>query len=177
MSGNFNVCLSYEDCLAANWLHNRRHWLWRKLTKYWLGVAVLYTALIAVITALDKTFELSDIPQQALYGLGGATLVLVLLLGISFVTLPRRVRRLYSQSGLIGLDVAFQFDDLCLQSFHPETSTSFAWSRFLHRGENDQFVLLYLTEHSFHILPKRQIQQETLESLQQTIRAASIPLR
>jgi hypothetical protein len=177
MSGEFTITLTRDEYIAAFWLYLRQRWLWKRLVLTTLAVAALYFVLIVGLESWEWGFEPAQLPSHMLTTLVYTSIVVAALLAISRFSVPYRVGRLFDQLGIAGRATRFDFDAVGLRSANREATTNYDWNRFRFRNEDDRFVLLFLAEAAFIVIPKQQVAPEVLGRLDQTLAAANVPLR
>jgi YcxB-like protein len=165
MSGEFDVSLSREDFIGAYWFYTRWLWLWRRMLLGIAGLALVYAAVMMLVDGLGYGFALRDVPRYLAYGGANAVAVAVILSGVTQITLPRRLKRLYNDLRVAGRETHFTFDRTGIRSSNRDGTSNFEWNRFKHWIENERFLLLILSRWSFIVIPKFQVTIGTLEHL------------
>ena len=82
------------------------------------------------------------------------------------------VRRIYDQLGNEGRSTRYRFDQTELVIEDHAAGARLEWRELASWTENDQFLMLYRTDHMFYYVPKRQVDSTTLEALKARLRAA-----
>ena len=177
MSGAFDVTLSLAELRGAYWLYLRRRWLWRRLILAYLATTAIYAALLIGIDAANWGFDPGWALHRVGQALGYAAIVLAVVIALAFWRLPRLVRRLYDQAGVGERATRFEFDASGLRSANHEATTNIAWPRFIAWSENARFVLLFRTDAAFVVVPKAQVDAQTVRALADAVRAAGVPRR
>lgn len=177
MSGEFTASLSREDFISAYWFYTRWLWLWRRLLIALGLVTLLYSGLMITLDGFYALQEPSALPDYLLTGAIYALLVGGFVVLLTLFTLPRRLKRLYDDLQVAGRETRFEFDQDGIRSSNRDGSASFAWSRFKHTIENDQFLMLVLSRWSFIIVPKQQVPEETVAGLRTAMDQGGVPAR
>jgi len=143
--------LQADELVAAQWVHMRP----RALFAY-LGLAIV----IGCLWALWSFFLGPPSPQAGWAGwLLLAAVVYILLM--FFVYLPYRARRTYRQRKGIQRQLALSISDRGIYAENENGSATTPWGDFIKWKEGKSLFLLYLSDSSFLVVPKRFFSPET----------------
>ena len=172
MTGEFDLKYNYDEYLDAYWLHLRKQWMWKGALRY---VAVLGTIVFLIVASQqfsDHGFSIVRLLASAITGLVVACVGLLVLAAFWRWSVPRMVRRIYDQLGNEGRSTRYRFDQTELVIEDHAAGARLEWRELASWTENDQFLMLYRTDHMFYYVPKRQVDSTTLEALKARLRAA-----
>jgi hypothetical protein len=173
----FTVLISLDDFLAANRLfaktRRQRRMLAIVLTIF--AVVVLAEAIGPAVMSGRPTF--GTIVASAI-----TTLIFVFALWLAAQIIPRLIaphlaKRRYAQLHLADDPITLlASEDGC--TITTSTSRSFVdWSRFYGWIEDSHVLLLMRSENSYHIVPKGQVNPDSLDNFKRQIIAANVPTR
>jgi len=174
MAGEICIELVEQDHIDAN-----RAWmlLFLRQPKTIARFALLLAGAAIVLASLEwveggGADEIIRIAAVAAAAGGGG---LLLCLGLGYLLIPRRARRLFRQSATAGRPYRYAWSDEGL-SFRSDTeSGTRAWQDFYRWGESSRGVLLLLNERLFYIIPRRALTAAQAEDLRATVAAHGPP--
>jgi len=92
------------------------------------------------------------------------------------IVLPTRLKRLYSQQRELHQPLTVEIGEEGIRGSNQLASTTRAWADFVKWIENDEFILLYLSDLQSLIVPKSQVEEhDTIDTIRSHLRAAGIP--
>ena len=174
MAGEVRIELIEQDHIDAN-----RAWMLRYLRqpRTIARFALLLAAPAIVLAALEwieggGPAGIIQVAAIAAAATGGG---LLLCLGLGYLLIPRRARRLFRQSATAGKPYLYAWSDQGL-SFRSETeSGTRAWRDFYRWGDSSRGVLLLLNERLFYVIPRRALTAAQAEDLWATVAAHGPP--
>ena len=91
--------------------------------------------------------------------------------------IPARMKTLYSQQEDLHQPLHIDITDDAIQVSNPFGRSTRPWSMFIKWLEDDEFIVLYLTDVQIYVLPKSQMgDDETCEAVRSSLSAARVPL-
>jgi hypothetical protein len=155
--------IQFEDLMAAQWLHMRP-----RRTMGVIGILLLGLAVLAMVGSfLHGKQSLTDPMLWIL------PVVLVYLALLFFVWFPRKVRRSYSQRKDFKHEISMVVTSDSLEMRTEQGYSVKPLTDYLKWKEGKNVFLLYLSDHLFHIVPKRFFAaHEDVDSFRDVIRHA-----
>jgi len=93
------------------------------------------------------------------------------------LAMPARLRTLYSQQQDLHQSLAIDIKEDTISLSSPLGHSTRPWSRFVRWVEDDEFIVLYLTDVQIYILPKSQMgDHHAVEAVRSALTAANVPL-
>ncbi len=174
MAGEISFTPSEKDYADAN-----REWylaFWAR-PKSW-AFAVLFVLLLAGLGAstsyIDgKTDEI--VPMAIAFALLALVLILLIYLAVYFVALPRRARRLYRQHKALQQTWTFRWSDSGISMESPAGLTGYPWGDFHRWRDGRRSLLLFLNDQLFFYLPRRLLDDSSVEEIGSLAAAAGVP--
>lgn len=177
MSGTYTFGLTREEFVAAYWFYTRWLWLWRRMAIAFAITWLIYALLFVAIDFFDGSFDAANAHYYFEYGGIGSVVVAISLIAITLMTFPRRLKRMYDELHVAGRETRFDFGDDGIRSSNRDGTGNFAWSRFKHWIENDQFLLLVLTRFSFIVVVKTKVADDVMADLRAAAVAGGVAKR
>jgi hypothetical protein len=153
----------YVAATRAAWLDSL--WSRRFAVRIALIVAIA-TAVGTVIFAQDADFG-TMVSAIAVIG-AGVLAWLAAVLGLSFLLIPRRSRKLFQQQRTLARDFDVEWTDQHLAFQSDISSSTIAWPDYYKWREGRDTFLFYLNERLNHFLPKRALTPEQIIDLRNT---------
>jgi hypothetical protein len=153
--------IAFEDLMAAQWLHLRP-----RRTMAAAGILILGLAIFATVDMfLSRRQALTDPMLWALPG------ILVYLVFFIFVLFPRKIRRSYSQRKDFQHEISMLVTSDGLETRTEQGHGMKPWDDFLKWKEGKNIFLLYISDHMFHMVPKRFFaNHEDIDSFRDVVR-------
>ena len=174
MAGQIRFRPEEADYVAAT----RAAWL-KSLgsRRFAIGLAVIMAIVIAIPVATTWSEANFRATLLAIALIGGAVFAwLAACLGLSFLLIPRRCRRLFRQQRTLHRDFDVEWTDDHLV-YRSDTATStIAWPDYYKWLEGSSVFLFYLNEQLHHFVPKRALTVEQITDLR-NVASASVPMR
>lgn len=174
MAGEITFTPSEKDYADAN-----RDWylaFWAR-PRSW-AMAALFILFLTGLGALMPYID-GNTDEMAATAIGFALLALVLIVVIYpivyFVTLPRRARRLYRQHKALQQTWTFRWSDSGLSMESATGLTTYPWVDFHRWRVGRRSVLLFLNDQLFFYLPRRLLDEASVEEIGSMARAAGVP--
>ena len=165
--------MSLDDFFAANWLYQRRYWMWSGLLKVFGFVTLTYFLLMLAITSfydqISWQLVIFWLLASVLFGLGMAVFLPV----ISWVAMRLSVKRTFDQLSL-GLPVEYEIDATRFRAANEQGTTTLAWDNLYDFVQDRRLLLLRRTRRVFFVLPKAQLSGEELGTLLGRLREAGV---
>ena len=139
-----NVEITEQDHADGQRLHVK------KVRKVW-RVVRFASWLVFALLAVESAYE-EDWRSVSLFC--SVFVALVLLYVFDVILFRRRLRRLYAQSKRLFSNMRYEWDD---EGFSALGSDRIRWGEIVKAYEDDKVYLIYNTDLSFFILPKRDI--------------------
>lgn len=165
MSHSFTTTVDYADYLAANRLMVRRRFLWRGLTRAFVGLWVAYSLLLLIFAAMDDGLTLKAFFWSASAALAFAGVVIAILVLITLWRIPRSSRKTWSQLHLDGLPTTQEFDETGIRIANERGTANFEWHMLTSWIEDNRLLMIFRTRLAFHLVPKDQVDPRTLAAL------------
>ncbi len=141
--------LTEQDYLHAQRLHlQSANW-----TRF-LPLATIIIWAIGVIFMLTYALLSNAIPYGVMLSISLGFLALVIPF-TSRIILPRQVNRLFHQNKELSAPMELEFDEVGMRLTNRYGETRRAWTDFFRWKEDEQCILLYPSEATFHAIPKR----------------------
>jgi hypothetical protein len=141
-----------------------------------LNLAFLFLFLLFAIMA-TVFFSLEGKPAAGF--LIGFTVILTLM-GTGFVQyfiVPRRLKKAYSQSVNLSGEPEFRFTDDGVTRKDRNGESTIPWGKYAHWFEDGTVLVLFPTDFTIHLIPKRCASPEQLGEIRQAITNANLPAR
>lgn len=174
MAGEITFTPSEKDYADAN-----RDWylaFWAR-PKGWVTMVLFvlfFTGLGALMPYIDgKTDEIG--PTAIGFALLALVLILLIYLSVYFVALPRRARRLYRQHKALQRTWTFRWSDSGLSMESATGLTSYPWGDFHRWRSGPRSVLLFLNDQLFFYLPRRLLDEASVDEIGSLAAAAGVP--
>ena len=173
MSQAFAVTLSLDDYIAANFLYHRKYWLWRGLVRLFAMTAVGWFAVMLVwmfvVGELDRDM-LMRLLQWSLWVGVGMTLFLPV---FSYVLLRIRAPKFYRKLGYHNPS-DIELDDAGVRASTAEGIATWPWANLHDFVQDGRVLLIRRARMVFVIVPKAQLDRETLEAVIAMLRAHGV---
>lgn len=151
--------LRESDVVAAMWLHARPSGV--PLYVMSAGLLLFLAAEAYVVwTYVQSGYAPELSPWNTAPYLGG----LVALAAAWALYLRWTARRSFRQSKLVRDAAELSWDDSRLTTRSESGHSAIAWSDYVKWKENDQLYLVYISDHLYHVVPKRAFGTPELEA-------------
>jgi hypothetical protein len=152
--GKINVQLNEEDYVSANRMHSARTPLIA------LVVAAIFIFGAPAIPNPDISFSFSRlIASEAEPALIFVALV-VFMLGVRFIYLPMRCRRIFRQQKALHAPYELTWNDEGIETVSASWSAKTPWDDLLKWRKNERMFVLYSSSVAFKMVPKRCFESE-----------------
>lgn len=145
-----------SDYVRAQYLHIRPRPLYKVLGTIVFAL-FLWAAWLSVTSDDFGTFDVFFL-----------LFIVALILNFT-VYIPWNTRRVYRQQKALQRELSFGFDDAGVSISNENGQSMTPWSDYLKWKQNDQIILLYLSDCMYHMLPRRMFADsagfESLEEL------------
>jgi len=138
-----------EDYLNANKLHRRYSKTWR-----WLYIALILELCLLLFLAFYT--------QRWTPVIIGVILAL-LLIGLYMVYLPYRLRKIFKQQKELHRPYTITIDEAGTHFKNEMGEANRPWNIFLKWKEDDNIIILYHSDLLFSMLPKRYLNDESIQ--------------
>jgi hypothetical protein len=160
---------TYEDFYHANMLAVGR----TGINKYAFPATLLYFLFLVVIITI----------MYFLYGLKiEEVLIFILLTGMIlalcfflFIFLPRRIKKLYRQSMNLYGAPEYRFTENGVHTKSQYGESTIPWEKYAKWMEDPEILVLFQTDNTINLFPKRYLTQEQTNEIRQAITSAKIP--
>jgi len=175
MAGEITFTPSEKDYADAN-----RDWMLSNLSRPrpWIGLVLLMllsSGIGAGATWLDGNRE-----EMAATAIGFALLGMLIFLVVylaTYLLLPRRARRLYRQHKALQQQWTFRWSDSELSIESANGLTRYPWAQFHRWRDGRQSMLLFLNDQLFFYLPRRMLDEASIDEIGSLVAAAGVPRR
>ena len=171
MTGAVEVMVSEQDLLDAYRLHLIRVSLKRT------GALVAATICLAVILGLlDHYFPKDSSLIDFLVGLlcVMASLLIALHLVLRWYT-PHMARKHYAQHRDVHQPFQYHWDATHFAIMQGENRWQRAWNHFVGWRADEKMLMLYVTDHQFHIIPTAPATRDAIADIRHQLVAHAIP--
>ncbi len=165
-----------RDWVSANWLVVRNRWLWRRLVATIAGLALFYAALLVAGDLADWGWSTEWALYRLLEGLAFSLLVTLVVLAMTRVLLPRRVRKARADVVRIAPETHFEFDTEGFRTRTAAGTTALAWTQLRRWLESARVIAIMITDRQMIIVPKAADPAMT-DALRAALVAAGVPRR
>jgi hypothetical protein len=173
MTQQFTRTLALRDYIAANWLYQRKYWLWSGLVKVY-GLAVgLFVLMMLVFSALDEPLTLPIVLYHLENGLILGLVMVVAIIILSAVKMLLTAKRYFREMSL-ERPMTYEFDDQGFRAANDEGTANLAWDRLYDFVQDRSVLLLRRTRRLFFILPKSQFTRDELVQIVSCMRKAGV---
>ena len=102
-----------------------------------------------------------------------AYVALILLLVLNFgVYLPWKTRRMYRQQKALQRELTYRFDDSSVFASNENGESTTPWEDYLKWKQNDQMILLYLSDCLYQMIPRSMFgQPDDFDKLSELVRS------
>lgn len=163
--------LTEPDVISANRFHTLAGYKRLRTYRGWLFAILLYWALIFFT---NEPYSLHSALRSFLFAVGGATVLLAVCGVLGQLLLPYRARRLYRQSKLSQQPQRVSFTPEAIQFDGDNFHISHPWADFIRWIENRRFLLLYVNDRAFHVLPARALTEDRRAAIRQALTQAAV---
>lgn len=155
-----------SDVLIMHKLHRKRDWMWTWLIYIWIGIMVVSS--IGGLLAADSIDS------------AGQALILLVIPGtlafIQYVSIPKQIARNFKQQKEYMVPFEMDFTEEGVQMRNEFLSYRKPWADFIKWKENDELLLLYQSDTSTSIIPKRLFQnRQDMDYVYEKIEQHHIP--
>ncbi len=164
--------LTERDYVSANFLHARAAY---KKPRSYIALLVLALLYWALMFFGGGCYCLRAAMISAAYALGGSVLVVGLCVTLGLVLLPFRSRRLFRQSKLAQSEQSVSISPDAIRFSAANYNMTQPWSDLTRWGENGRFILLYVNDRQFHILPERVLTKNERAAIYDALKKSGIP--
>ena len=174
MAGQIRFRPEAADYVAAT----RASWL-KSLGSRRFAIRMAVILAIVIVIAVATTWSEADFRATllAIALIGGAGFAwLATCLGLSFLLIPRRTRRLFLQQRTLHRDFDVEWTDDHLAYRSDTTTSTIAWPDYYKWLEGRSIFLFYLNEQLPHFVPKRALTAEQIIDLR-NVASAFVPMR
>ena len=164
-----NGQLTWQDYMHAQHLHTQRVW-WQQLIWYIALAALVAGGLSALIpdvaaNGIRVVWDYIWLP----------IVIAIALLLFYYVFLPRSMRQLYEREPKMAAPFEYEITPGSFLASNQFGNLDRPWAEFLKWRENKDFLLLYLTEAQYIIIPKRLCTPEQVEALKAHLEESRVP--
>ena len=174
MAGHIRFRPEAADYVAAT----RTGWL-KSLRSRPFAIRMAVFIAIIIVVAIAITWSAADFRATlfAIAFIGGVFFTwLAACLGLSFLLIPRRSRRLFEQQRTLHREFDVEWTDDHLVYRSDTSTTTIAWPDYYRWLEGRGIFLFYLNEQLYHFVPKRALTAEQLTD-PRNIASASVRTR
>jgi len=142
---------------AADYVAASRAGWWRSVRRRRFRIQVAIGLLIVTLLGitLGLVFQLDDKPVLIAMMIGGYIGWLIACVGIGYLMLPRRARRLFRQQKALDQEFVVSWSPHGAKFISPKASSDLAWGDYLDWAENDGAFILTINDGLYHFVPKR----------------------
>ena len=137
--------IAVEDLMAAQWIHVRPR-------RFLAVIGILLLGLTVFIMAASFVGHRQSLTDPTAWILPG---ILAYLAFTAFVWVPRKIRRSYSQRKDFQHEISMVVTSTGVESRTEQGYSVKPWTDFLKWKEGKNVFLLYVSDHLFHVVPKR----------------------
>lgn len=163
--------LTLQDYVSANRLHLRASYKRFRTYRLWLWVILLYWVFMV---AVDQSFRPSKIVADGVTAIALGIVVIVVCGLLTLLMIPLRAKRLFAQQKTLHQEqrVSIGAETIAFDgaTFH----LTHAWSDFPRWNESTSFILLYITDNAFHILPARALTEDIRARIRHALQQAGV---
>ncbi len=142
-----------------------------------IRLALLVAAAIAVVVLVTLPAGVGVALRAATGGLGGGLIGVAVLLGITWLLLPRRSRRLFAQQRTLHHEHRTTFDGEGMRQVSVRADVQIPWSDFPYWHLGRDVLLLYSNDYLAYFVPRRAFAGDQLEATVALIAAAGVERR
>jgi hypothetical protein len=161
MAGTVQVQLTEDDFIAAMQLHALR------APRLWVIVGVV---VVLLLLADYNFYAGSGVHSYVLLALG-AVYVFVLLIVVPYLIVPWRAGKQFRQMAASRDSFEIVWDDDAMTITAANWMQKSGWRDFVRSRENEKLILLYISDYSFRIVPKRAFARSVLDDFLGLVRA------
>jgi hypothetical protein len=170
MNINLSFKIAKEDLLKAYRLAAKKPW-WMRIPDYFFYLVILYSFFYQLVLVLTGY-------SRFLYSTIGMGLLILIYVIFRLVVFPRRVDRIYKTSPDLQKPTEMIISEEGVKFVTENSHIRRDWGRILAWKENNDFLLLYMSENSFAILPLRDMGDSPAYSfIKQKISDSDIPYK
>lgn len=163
--------LTLEDYIGANRLHWRASYKRPRTYRTWLWVMLFYGVLFL---AIGQSFRPHDIAVAAIVAVAGGIGAMIVCGLIGLLALPGRSRRLFAQQKTLHQEQRVSIEEDVIRFEGANFHLTHPWSDFPRWNESSRFILLYISDNAFHILPARALTVDARASTRQALEKAGV---
>jgi len=174
MAGEVTLIRSGTDYIAAQKDWWRGAIFTRKVLIRWLIIAAIFALIGFGLASLDAV----PIGERLIWAAAGslyALLLVTIIVGVSYILLPRRAGKLYRQTASAGRECTLTWSDEGIVQTTTNGTVRNDWSDFYRWRDGQSAILLYHNDNLFAFLPHTAFTDAELADLR-TIVAANVPV-
>ena len=141
-----------------------------------LHPVILILFLFCAFTVMVSTC----IDGMSAAGLLVCSAILIMLAVTTFVQyyiFPRRIQKAYAQSIYLSGEPEFRFTDTGVTHMDQNGESTIPWGKYAHWLEDEKVLMLFPTDFTIHLIPKRRAPPEQWAGIRRMIAGANIPVR
>lgn len=175
MADEFPITLTEADNLHATRLHFWTTVRSIKAVRPYALIFVIYSAVLIWANYADgNPTNLKNILVAIAIALGGSLALMLACYGLGYLLLPRRSRKLFRQQKLLHLETVHHTTNQAICWSNDVSSVKLPYSMTEKWAENRNTFVIYLTDQSFLIFPKRVTPSEAIDAMKSNLGAAGI---
>jgi YcxB-like protein len=174
---SFSSSPDASDWASAYLLIIRERWIWRKLCVTVLLIWLFYFLLLVGIDVLDYGWKPRVLVANLMPSAKWAALVSALLILITVLLTPRRVRKVVEDARRLAPETHFEADSVGLKTRNAISTSSLVWSQFDRWLDNSRVLVLIIARNSFFIIRKSELEPGVCDKLRALLVAAEVPTR
>ncbi len=159
-----------EDYQQANRLHMRQKWLRNTFIRL-----VFYGILFCIFVFVGIGIYMSLDYQSSLSILATILPIILILVLLGYVYLPYRTKKIFAQQKELHLPLKMEISEEGIRFENANSQGMRTWDIFIKWKENQNILMLYLSDLMFMMLPTRMVGQEALGFVRQQLKKNNIP--
>lgn len=156
--------LTYEDYVKVNQLHSKPP----KILIYIAIPGYIILSLAMIFFVIDGTFDIEYLIYLAM--------PLALFAIMRFIVLPQQHQRMYEQQKNLHTPTNMVLAPDSMTLSHEHSTTTHFWKDMVAYKEDNDTLLLYLSEVQIIMVPKKYLPDEAIQEIEERISENAIPL-
>ncbi|WP_020180718.1 YcxB family protein [Methylopila sp. M107] len=160
------------DFVAANRLHLASSFRTPRLL---VRFALLWLFCVAVFAAIVAPFTPWREAQAAIlvFSAFAAVGVFAVPFAITFCLGPYAVRRRFRQEKQLSDPIEVQWSEEAYEAVTPRITNRIPWSDYVRTAENDRLFMMFLSDATFQLLPKRVLSEAQIADIRTILRRSA----